>query len=121
MKPMVFSLMIWLSLLCQGIIVHFTALLTSNFFYHFEVEKSAVATENKTDLFGHIVKQGDVYLEGFYLEKVNETKHKVMYKKLNNRVYIYPETIFCPNVAFNKTDMCLDKEIYIALTQFMLT
>ena len=90
-------------------------------FYLFEVEKTAVATENKTDLFGHIVKQGDVYLEGFYLEKVNETKHKVMYKKLNNRVYIYPETIFCPNVAFNKTDMCLDKEIYIALTQFMLT
>ena len=48
-------------------------------------------------------------------------KHKVMYNKLRNRMYIYIETRFCPNVAFNKTDMCLDKEIYIALTQFMLT
>ena len=62
-----------------------------------------MVTDNKTGMFGHQVNQGAVYLEGFYVEKLNETKHKVMYKKLHKRVCIHQETIFCPNVAFNKT------------------
>ena len=54
-------------------------------FYLFYVNKKEVAIEAKTDIYGHIVQEGEGYFEGYYLERANETKQRVYYKKLTKR------------------------------------
>ena len=55
-----------------------------------------VAIESKTDIYGHIVQEGECYLEGYYLEKVRETNQRVFCKKLKK---------FTPKPCF--VQMCL--------------
>ena len=68
-------------------------------FYLVKVQKKRLAEENKSDIFGHIVQKGELYLEGVYLEKLEkETSDKVFYKLHSKIVYVHPEEILCPAV-----------------------
>ena len=90
-------------------------------FYLFHISKKEVAIESKTDIYGHIVQEGECYFEGFYLEKVQETNKRVIYKKLKKLAYVHPQAMFCPNVSFNEEEMCLEIIDYVTLSQFMLS
>lgn len=82
-------------------------------FYVFFVTKKSIATESKSDLFGHVVQEGELYLEGSYLEKIKETNSKVFYKKIKKNVYVHPQEIFMPVVSINEADLSLDKSEYL--------
>ena len=76
-------------------------------FYVLLVTKKGIAEETKLDLFGHIVQEGQYYLEGNYLEKIKETKKKIFYKKISKTVFVQPHEIFMPTVSINSTDLSL--------------
>ena len=95
----------------------------SNFevFYLFFVTEKGIASEMLHDIHGHIVQEGQTYLQGYYLQKEpRENRKHVYYKKGNKVAYVHPSSVFCPNVAFNEEEMCMEKFIYVSLCQFML-
>ena len=101
---------------------NYIALYSSNsfeLFYLFYVTMKEVAIESKTDIYGHIVQEGECYLEGYYLEKVRETNQRVFYKKLKKSAYVHPQAMFCPNVSLNEELMCMEKIDYVTLSHFM--
>ena len=99
-----------------GFAGNYIALYSSNsfeLFYLFYVTMKEVAIESKTDIYGHIVQEGECYLEGYYLEKVRETNQRVFYKKLQKSAYVHPQAMFCPNVSLNEELMCIEKIDYV--------
>lgn len=95
----------------------------SNFevFYLFYITEKGIASETMHDIHGHIVQKGQAYLRGYYLQKEpRETRKHVYYKKGKQLAYVHPDSVFCPNVAFNEEEMCMEKIIYVSLCQFML-
>ena len=88
---------------------------TPNSFENFlicKVKNKGIADEDLVDFYGHIVKSGDKFITGVYLEKVNQKKEKVFYKYLKKNVYIYPGEMFCPAVAIHETDLSISIEDY---------
>ena len=94
----------------------------SNFemFYLFYVTKKGVADTVLHDIHGHIVQESECYLEGYYLQKVKESKKKIYYTKGTLLAYVHPQSMFCPNVSFNEEEMCMEKILNVTLCQFML-
>ena len=85
-------------------------------FYLFFVTKKAVATESKSDIFGHLVQEGESYLEGYHLEKTKETKDRIFYKKIQKPVFIHAEEIFMPAVAIDEESLSLSRMEHIYLS-----
>ena len=70
-------------------------------FYIVKVVKKTIAVDD-IDIYGHTVPNGSEYIEGHYLEKINEKKDKIYYKELKKLelkklVYVYPTKIFLPS------------------------
>ena len=90
-------------------------------FYLFYITAKGIATETMNDIHGHIVQEGQAYLQGYYLQKEpRETRKYVFYKKCTQIAYVHPDSVFCPDVAFDAEEMCMEKETYVSLCQFML-
>ena len=90
-------------------------------FYLFYITNKGIAKETLHDIHGHIVQEGQAYLQGYYLQKEpRETQKYVFYKKGAQLAYVHPDSVFCPNVSFNSEEMCMEKIVYVTLSQFML-
>ena len=87
-------------------------------FYLVLVQHKGEANEDMVDFNGHTVQKGSLYLEGFYLEKIENKKKRsrfVQYKLIQKqKVYVDPSHVFCPAVAINE-DLQLSIEDYLFL------
>lgn len=84
------------------------------FFLVCEVKSKDIAEEDRTDFYGHIVKKGDTYITGVYLEEDKRKKKRVYYKKHKKDVYIYPGEVFCPAIML-ESDLSMSIEDYLYL------
>ena len=81
-------------------------------FYLLKVVRKTVADNDKIDIYDHTIQNGSDHVEGYYLEKVKETKGKVFYKQLNKLVYVYPGEIFCLAVPIIKDGLYMTVQEY---------
>ena len=82
-------------------------------FYLLKVVSKHTATEDTSDVYGHLIQKGSDYIVGHYMEKIDEKKGKVYFKKHTKSVYVYPSEIFCPAVAMDN-----DNELQMASTEY---
>ena len=82
-------------------------------FYLLKVVSKHTATEDMSDVYGHLIQKGSDYIVGHYMEKIDEKKSKVYFKKHTKSVYVYPSEIFCPAVAMDN-----DNELQMASTEY---
>ena len=83
-------------------------------FLVYKVHSKGIAGD-LVDFYGHVVKSGDEYVKGVYLEKLREEMTRVFYKCLKKEVYFYPGEIFCPAVVMNEKDLLISMEDYLFL------
>ena len=76
------------------------------FFLCYVIRKN-IAPCNIRDNRKHAICKGDEYFEVVYLEKQCMKRRMVFYKKLNDIVYLRPEEVFCPAIAFNESDLSM--------------
>ena len=88
-------------------------------FYIIHVIEKLIAEDDMIDLYGHIIPNGEHYLKGHYLEKVDQKKDKITYKKHKKVVFIHPYEIFCPVVQMNPEELYLPIEDYLYLADSM--
>ena len=72
------------------------------------VKSKSIANDDMVDFYGHLVKKGDKYITGIYLEKKDvQNKMKIFYKKHKKDVYINPGEVFCPVVSIDESDLSM--------------
>ena len=86
-------------------------------FYVMKIIEKTVAEDDMVDIYGHTIQKGSKYLKGYYLEKIDQKRDKIVYKQLKKVVYIYPWEIFC-SVDID-TDLRMDIADYINVSDIM--
>ena len=70
-----------------------------------KITDKSIAEDDLKDFYGHVIRKGDKFLTGVYLEKKDVSKKKagrIYYKKHKKEVYLYPEEVFSFAVSINE-------------------
>ena len=80
-----------------------------------KITDKSIAEDDLKDFYGHVIRKGDKFLTGVYLEKKDVSKKKagrIYYKKHKKEVYLYPEEVFSFAVSINENDLSMSMSDY---------
>ena len=91
-------------------------------FYICQVDEIGTADDVMVDENNHIIEPGRAYLTCSYLEKedAKSTRKFVQYKKINSKVYVYPEEAFYVDVCLD-SKLQLDINLYSIISQICMS
>ena len=78
------------------------------------VKDKAVADDDIIYFYGHLVKKGDRFITGIYLEEDKRKAGRIYYKKHKKDVYSYPGEVFSPAIMLdNQLSMSIQDYLYL--------